>query len=225
MTTVLVADDDPAIRRMLDLNLRARGYAVVQAGTGAAALQACAANPPPDLAILDLGLPDLDGSAVLRRIRQSSDLPVIILSARHESGEKVRALDSGADDYVTKPFGMDELLARVRTALRHRTSSTEPRVLTTPSLRIDFDAHTAHREDELVHLTPTEWHLLDVLTRHPGTLVKQVDLLQEVWGSGYRRETNYLRVYLSQLRRKLELDPAEPRHLITEAGLGYRFQP
>lgn len=226
MTTVLVVDDDPAIVRTLRLNLRARDYDVVVAVTGAGALQATAAPPIPDLVILDLGLPDLDGLSVLRRLRVVSDLPVIVLSARHDSAEKVRALDAGADDYVTKPFGMDELLARIRTALRHRAGpGGEPRVVSTPTLRIDFDQHLASRDGELVHLTPTEWHIVDVLTRTPGSLVRQTDLLQQVWGEGYRRETHYLRVYLSQLRRKLEVDPGAPRHFLTEPGLGYRFQP
>jgi two-component system KDP operon response regulator KdpE len=226
MTTVLVVDDDPALVRTLALNLRARDYRVLTAGSGAAALAACADQPPPDLALLDIGLPDIDGITVLRRLRAFSELPVIIVSARHDSGDKVRALDSGADDYVTKPFGMDELLARVRAALRHRSAGGgEPRIIATESLWIDFDQHQARRNDQAVHLTPTEWNILDVLTRSPGALVRQTDLLQQVWGSAYQRETNYLRVYLSQLRRKLEVDPGAPRHFLTEPGLGYRFQP
>lgn len=226
MTRILVVDDDPALLRTLQLNLRARAYEVLLARSGATALEACASQPQPDLVILDLGLPDLDGLTVLRRLRSFSELPVIVLSARHDSGDKVRALDGGADDYVTKPFTMDELLARVRTALRHRTNAQrEERVVVTPTLRIDFTEHRIYREGELIHLTPTEWHLLDVLTRTPGQLVTQTDLLQQVWGLNYRRETNYLRVFLSQLRRKLEPDPSQPRHLITEPGLGYRFQP
>lgn len=223
-TTILVVDDDAALRRTLQLNLRARGYAVLTAGSGAGALQGLAEQPV-DLVILDLGLPDLDGVSVLRRLRTSSELPVIVLSARHDSSVKVSALDAGADDYVTKPFGMDELLARVRATLRHRAaSSARARVVLTGELSIDFDRHVVQRRGETVHLTPTEWNLLDVLTREPGSLVLQTDLLQQVWGAGYGRETNYLRVYLSQLRRKLEVDPAHPQHLLTEPGLGYRFQ-
>jgi two-component system KDP operon response regulator KdpE len=226
MITVLAIDDDPTLLHTLEMNLRARGYQVCTAGDGRTALSSFQQHHP-DLIVLDLGLPDLDGAAVLTQVRALSSVPVVVLSARHGSDDKVAALDLGADDYVTKPFGMDELLARLRTALRHgrRPAAAEHRIIRTESLELDFDARLARRDGDAVHLTPTEWRLLDALTRQPGTLVRQADLLREVWGPAYGRETNYLRVYLAQLRRKLEPEPSHPQHLITEPGVGHRFIP
>ena len=223
---ILVVDDDPTIRRTLRINLRARGYDVEEVGSGADALSTLQ-DAPPDLVVLDLGLPDVDGVEVLRRIRSRSAVPVVVLSARHQSDDKVEALDEGADDYVTKPFGMDELMARVRSALRRGGGDGEalagiPPVVTT-SFSVDFATLEARRGHEAVHLTPTEWRLLAELARHRGRVVTQGDLLRAVWGPGYGRESNYLRVYGNQLRRKLEADPSRPRHIVTEPGIGYRL--
>jgi two-component system KDP operon response regulator KdpE len=175
--------------------------------------------------IVDLGLPDMDGVTVVEGIRGWSTVPVIVLSARHQEQAKVRALDAGADDYVTKPFGIDELLARVRAALRRATPAVEEPVVHTDAFTVDLVAKRVTRDGADVRLTPTEWHVLEVLVRNPGKLVPHRQLLQEVWGPRYESETNYLRVYLAQLRAKLEPDPARPRHLLTEPGMGYRFQP
>jgi two-component system KDP operon response regulator KdpE len=221
---VLVVDDDRQLLRALRINLTARGYDVDVAADGAAAL-AVASRQPPDLIIVDLGLPDMDGVRVVEGIRGWSTAPIIVLSARHVEQSKVEALDAGADDYVTKPFGMDELLARVRAALRRSAPVAEDPVVTTDAFTVDLAARRVTRDGADVRLTPTEWHLLEVLVRHPGKLVSQRQLLQEVWGPRYERETNYLRVYLAQLRAKLEPDPSRPRHLLTEPGMGYRFQP
>ncbi|WP_067658700.1 response regulator [Nocardia harenae] len=223
-TTVLVVDDEPQIVRALRINLSVRGYDVVTAGTGAASLRA-AAERHPDVVILDLGLPDMDGTEVIAGLRGWTAAPVIVLSARTDSADKVEALDAGADDYVTKPFGMDELLARLRAAVRRAGADTggEP-VVVTDSFTVDLAAKRVTRHGEPVHLTPTEWGMLEMLVRHRGKLVGRKELLREVWGPSYATETHYLRVYLAQLRRKLEDDPAHPRHLITEAGMGYRFQ-
>lgn len=233
MTRVLVVDDDPAIVRTLEINLRARDYEVVIARDGRSALQVLTEghdNPAeaPDLMVLDLGLPDVDGVTVLRRLRGLSTLPVIVLSARSGSDDKVEALDLGADDYVTKPFGMDELLARIRAALRHHPtegSTTGSRVIDTHTLHLELDDHLATRSGVPVHLTPTEWRIVDALARRPGVLVRQAELLREVWGPGYDKESSYLRVFIAQLRRKLEDDPSRPRHFITEPGVGHRFLP
>ena len=222
MTRVLLVDDEPQLLRALGINLRARGYDVVTAVDGRSALQA-AARSVPDLVVLDLGLPDIDGVEVVRGLRGWSSVPILVLSARDAQRDKVAALDAGADDYVTKPFGMDELLARVRAALRRSTTGEAGPVVTTPDFEIDLAAKTVVRGGAEVRLTPTEWHLLEVLIRNAGKLVSQRQLLQEVWGPTYGTETNYLRVYLAQLRRKLEPDPAKPRYLHTEPGLGYRF--
>ncbi|MGN6302198.1 MAG: response regulator [Angustibacter sp.] len=224
MSVVLVVDDEPHLVRTLAINLRARDHRVETAGDGRSALQAFHEQPP-DLVVLDLGLPDLDGVEVLRRIREVSDVPVIVLSARTESTDKVEALDLGADDYVTKPFGMEELLARVRVALRRRAEGDEPSqpAFETRRFRLDFAERRAVVDGAEVRLTPTEWRLLEVLARRPGRLVTQRELLREVWGPAYGRESNYLRVYANQLRRKLEADPARPRHLVTEPGQGYRL--
>ncbi len=223
MTRVLVVDDEPQIARALAINLRARKYEVDVAAGGQAAL-ALAAERQPDVVILDLGLPDLDGMDVIRGLRGWSEVPIIVLSARQDSSDKVEALDLGADDYVTKPFGMDELLARLRAALRRGSVDADVPVLTTDAFTIDLAARRVVRDGQDVRLTPTEWHLLEILVRNSGRLVSQRQLLQEVWGPAYARETNYLRVYLAQLRRKLEPDPSRPRYLLTEPGMGYRFE-
>jgi len=223
-TTVLVVDDEPQIVRALRINLSARGYRVLTAADGAAALRG-AAEGHPDVVVLDLGLPDMDGSEVIAGLRGWTTVPIIVLSARTDSTDKVDALDAGADDYVTKPFGMDELLARLRAAVR-RSSVAGPdgdAVVTTPAFTVDLAAKKVHRDRVEVRLTPTEWGVLEVLVRNRGRLVTQRQLLQEVWGPSYGTETNYLRVYLAQLRHKLELEPSRPRHLITEPGMGYRF--
>jgi two-component system, OmpR family, KDP operon response regulator KdpE len=224
VTSVLAVDDDPAILRTLKINLRARSYEVQTAADGRSALQ-IVAEEEPDVIILDLGLPDMDGVAVLRQLRSAHQTPVVVLSARQESDDIVEALDEGADDYVTKPFGMEELLARVRTALRRGQVGRQPMVVTAGVLELDLGELRAKRAGRAVHLTPTEWRLLDVLARRPGQLVRQQELLRQVWGPNYARETNYLRVYLAQLRRKLEDEPSQPRHFITEPGVGYRFIP
>lgn len=222
MTFVLVVDDDPAIVRTLGINLRARGYDVETARDGRSALQVVEERLP-DAVILDLGLPDLDGLAVLQRLRERYAVPVVILSARHETDDKVEALDSGADDFVTKPFEMEELMARVRAAVR-RTAVGEPAlVVTGAGVRLDVTERRAEVGGELVRLTPTEWHLVEVLARRAGHLVSQQELLHEVWGPGYGRESHYLRVYLAQLRRKLEPDPANPMLFLTDPGQGYRL--
>ena len=225
MSKVLIVDDDRQLLRALAINLRARQYDVETAADGTAALEA-ARRRPPDLVILDLGLPDMNGVEVVYGLRGWFSAPIIILSAREAQADKVEALDAGADDYVTKPFGMDELLARVRAALR-RTTPTTGGIATvqTDAFTIDLAAKQVTTTDGPVRLTPTEWNLLEVLVRNTGKLVSQKQLLQEVWGPTYEAETNYLRVYMAQLRRKLELDPSRPEHLITEPGIGYRFQP
>jgi two-component system KDP operon response regulator KdpE len=223
MTRVLVVEDEAGLRRALAINLRAHGYTTDAAPDGAAALQA-AARHPPDAVVLDLGLPDIDGVEVIEGLRGWSQAPILVLSARGGEHDKVLALDAGADDYVTKPFGMDELLARLRAALRRAPSSTDVPAVAIGDVTVDFAAKQATRRGgETVRLTPTEWHLLEMLVRNEGKLVSQRQLLQEVWGPRYETETNYLRVYVAQLRRKLEREPARPRHLLTEPGIGYRF--
>ncbi|MDH6578626.1 response regulator [Kitasatospora sp. MAP5-34] len=225
MTRVLVVDDEPQIVRALVINLKARKYEVDAAHDGASALELAAARHP-DVVVLDLGLPDMDGVEVIKGLRGWTRVPIIVLSARHASDEKVEALDAGADDYVTKPFGMDELLARMRAAVRRAepVAGEDDSMVVTESFTVDLAAKKVNRDGADVRLTPTEWHLLEVLVRNAGRLVSQTQLLQEVWGPAYRTETNYLRVYLAQLRRKLEADPSHPRHFITEPGMGYRFE-
>ena len=213
-------DDDATLRQTLGIALRAEGHEVLLAADGRSALQA-AAEDQPDLLVLDLGLPDLSGVEVLRQLRTWSALPVVVLSARDGSRDKVEALDLGADDYVTKPFGTDELFARIRAASRR--AGSELQIVEAGALTIDVPARRVTRDGAVVRLTPTEWSLLEVLVRHPGRLVSQRDLLHEVWGPSYGKETNYLRVYVAGLRKKLEEDPAAPRHLLTEPGMGYRF--
>jgi two-component system KDP operon response regulator KdpE len=224
MTRLLVVDDDAQLLRALRINLRARHYDVDVAPDGATALSV-AARFTPDLVILDLGLPDMDGVDVVRALRGWSSAPILVLSARVAQAEKVTALDAGADDYVTKPFGMDELLARIRSALRRATPADSLPIVRTEAFTIDFTAKRVTTDEGEVRLTPTEWHLLEILVRNPDKLVSQRQLLRDVWGPAYETETNYLRVYVAQLRRKLEPDPSRPRHLLTEPGMGYRFQP
>ncbi|MFJ6722080.1 MULTISPECIES: response regulator [unclassified Streptomyces] len=227
MTRVLVVDDEPQIVRALVINLKARKYEVDAAGDGARALELAAARHP-DVIVLDLGLPDMDGVEVIKGLRGWTRVPILVLSARHSSDEKVEALDAGADDYVTKPFGMDELLARLRAAVRRAEplmgAGEDEVIVETEGFTVDLAAKKAVRGGRDVRLTPTEWHLLEVLVRNGGKLVGQKQLLQEVWGPSYGTETNYLRVYMAQLRRKLEADPSHPRHFITEPGMGYRFE-
>jgi two-component system KDP operon response regulator KdpE len=224
MTRVLVVDDEPQILRGLGTNLRARGYDVETAPDGERALEV-AARTHPDVVILDLGLPGIDGVDVIRGLRAWTATPIIVLSARDQERDKVEALDAGADDYVSKPFGMDELLARLRAAERRVTPGDEDAVVVTDDFRVDLSAKRVGGTDGDIRLTPTEWHLVEILIRHPGKLVSQRQLLQEVWGPQYQDETNYLRVYMAQIRRKLEPDPARPRYFITEPGMGYRFEP
>lgn len=225
MTRVLVIDDEPQILRALRINLSVRGYEVHTASTGVEALTV-AAEHKPDVVVLDLGLPDMSGIEVLEGLRGWLTAPVIVLSARTDSSDKVEALDAGADDYVTKPFGMDEFLARLRAAVRRGATSvdTDQPVVETASFTVDLAAKKVTRGGVDVHLTPTEWGMLEMLVRHRGKLVGRDELLKEVWGPAYAKETHYLRVYLAQLRRKLEDDPSHPQHLLTEAGMGYRFQ-
>jgi two-component system, OmpR family, KDP operon response regulator KdpE len=253
MTRVLVVDDEPQILRALRINLRARQYDVATAASGAQALDEAAAHPP-DLVILDLGLPDMDGVDVIGGLRGWTAVPIIVLSGRADSTDKVEALDAGADDYVTKPFGMDELLARMRAAVRRTPAAEVPPRLRLGDLVIDIAAKRVTRDgsgagptrsagagaagaeaagaggadgqpDGDIRLTPTEWHLLEVLLRNPGKLLSHRQLLNDVWGPGYDNAGGNLRLYMAQLRRKLEPDPARPRWLITEPGMGYRYQP
>ncbi len=223
MTRVLIVDDDTTLARALAINLRARHYDVDVAHTGVAALRAAAASTP-QLVILDLGLPDMDGTEVIAGLAGWSRAPILVLSARDTQIDKVAALDAGAVDFVTKPFGMDELLARVRAALR-RTEPTTAAVVTTQAFTLDLAAKTVTRDGRDVRLTPTEWALVELLARNPGRLMTHRELLHEVWGSAYEKETHYLRVYVATLRRKLELNPARPQHLLTVPGIGYRFEP
>ncbi len=220
---VLVVDDEAALRRTLEINLAARGYAVEVVGTGEHAVAAVARDLP-DLLIVDLGLPGMSGVEVILAVRAWNSVPIIVLSARDGERDKVAALDAGADDYVTKPFGVEELVARIRAALRRQvTTSAAQQVIVAGDLVIDLVNHRVIRSGEEVRLTPTEWHMVEVLTRHEGRLVPQRQLLQEVWGPEYDDESHYLRVYMSQIRRKLEDDPSSPRHFLTDAGRGYRF--
>jgi two-component system, OmpR family, KDP operon response regulator KdpE len=235
--TVLVVDDEPQIVRALRINLRVRQYEVFAAANGTEALQQ-ASRHPPDLVILDLGLPDLDGVEVIHGLRGWTSAPIIVLSGRSDAVDKIEALDAGADDYITKPFSMEELLARMRAVGRRAAGDgdgDEPRlrlgdlVIDLAAKRVIRDPHRGHgaagQQEADVRLTPTEWHLLEVLLRHPGRLLSQQYLLKEVWGPGYAEAGGNLRLYMAQLRRKLEPDPAKPRWLLTEPGMGYRFQP
>ncbi len=222
MTRILIVDDEPQLLRALGTNLTARGYDVDLAPTGEVAL-VLAARKHPDLVILDLGLPGIDGVEVIRGLRGWTSVPIIVLSVRETERSKVDALDAGADDYVTKPFGMDELLARLRAALRRAVPGEEEAVVETGHFSVDLTAKRVTTAAGEVRLTPTEWHIVELLVRNPGKLVSQRQLLQEVWGPQYEKETNYLRVFLAQIRKKLEPDPAHPRYFLTEARMGYRF--
>jgi two-component system, OmpR family, KDP operon response regulator KdpE len=224
VTRVLVIDDEPSILRALKINLSARKYDVSTAADGASGLAAVARDHP-DVLILDLGLPDMDGTEVISGIRGWTSIPIIVLSVWGQESQKVAALDAGADDYVTKPFGMDELLARLRAAIRRASPAPDEPVVTTDHFTVDLAAKRVIRDGNGdVSLTPTEWQLLEVLVRNRGRLVTQRQLLQEVWGPAYETESNYLRVYVAQLRRKLEPEPSRPRYLLTEPGMGYRFE-
>jgi two-component system, OmpR family, KDP operon response regulator KdpE len=227
-TRVLIVEDEPALLRALRIDLRARGYEVLTAATGRDALDRAAARPP-DAVLLDLGLPDGDGTDVIRRLRGWSSAPVIVLSGRASAQDKIGALDAGADDYVTKPFSMEELLARLRAALRREDPPRPGAVVTMGGWLIDLAAYTVVRrgdgEPRSVRLTPTEWRLLEILLRSPGQLVGTGRLLAEVWGAGFEHNAHYLRFHMARLRRKLEDDPPRPRHLLTEPGMGYRYQP
>ena len=222
MTRILVIDDEPQILRALSTNLRARDFDVDLALTGEDGLRR-AADHLPDLVVVDLGLPDLDGVEVVAGLRGWTNVPIIVLSVRDGEADKVAALDAGADDYVTKPFGMNELLARMRAAIRRNVPADEEPVVTTDTLSIDLQRKVVEREGSEVKLTPTEWHLVEVLVRNAGRLVSQRQLLQEVWGPQYGTESAYLRVHMAQVRKKLEPDPSRPRHFLTERGMGYRF--
>jgi len=224
VTRILCIDDEPQLLRGLRVNLEARGYDVDTAADGAAALASAAARRP-DLVLLDLGLPDMDGIDVIRGLRAWGTMPIVVLSARELEPDKIAALDAGADDYVTKPFGMGELLARIRAAERRAAPADEAAIVETPDFQVDLAAKRISHDGEDLHLTPTEWHLVELLVRSPGKLLTQRALLQGVWGPRYEQETNYLRVYMAQIRRKLEPDPAHPRYFITEPGMGYRFEP
>lgn len=222
MSRILVVDDEAPILRALTANLRARGYKTAAASNGEEALRLAAAHPP-DAVILDLGLPGMSGLEVIEGLRGWSSVPIIILSARGAERDKVAALDAGADDYLTKPFGMDELFARLRAALRRIAPSGQAATVVTPDFTVDLAAKTVHRDGEEVRLTPTEWGIVELLVRNPDKLVTQRQLLQEVWGPQYGEETNYLRVHLAHIRRKLEPDTGRPRYFLTEPGMGYRF--
>jgi two-component system, OmpR family, KDP operon response regulator KdpE len=221
---VLVVEDEPAMQRALGINLRVRGYEVIRAGTGQEALTE-AGRRPPDAVILDLGLPDMSGIDVIKELRGWSRAPVIVLSGRTGSGDKIAALDAGADDYVTKPFPMEELLARLRAVLRRDDASPRPVRACVGECEIDLAAHTALRGKTSVRLTPIQWRLLDILLRHPGQLVGTQRLLTEIWGPGHEKCAHYLRFHMAGLRHRLEADPARPRNLLTEPGMGYRYQP
>jgi two-component system, OmpR family, KDP operon response regulator KdpE len=221
--SILVVEDEPDIRRFVTTTLAAEGYRIVEAETGErGAIQA--GTHKPDLAIVDLGLPDIDGVEVIRRIRAWSPMPIVVLSARAREQAKIEALDAGADDYVTKPFGVGELLARVRVALRHRARSPSGSgVLAFGAITLDLQARRVARGGAEVHLTPIEFRLLACLVQHLGMVVTHRQLLREVWGPSHVEHTHYLRIYMKQLRDKLEDDPIRPRHLRTETGIGYRL--
>jgi two-component system KDP operon response regulator KdpE len=223
--TILLIEDDPQIRRFLQATLASQGYRLVEAPTGTAGL-ADAANRPPELVILDLGLPDMDGLEVIRRLREWTRIPIVILSARGQERDKIEALDAGADDYVSKPFGVGELLARVRVALRRVAQGGgegDESCFAVGELRVDLAHRSVTVAGQAVHLTPIEYRLLAVLVRHPGKIVTHRQLLSEVWGPQHTEQAHYLRVYAGQLRRKLEKDSARPRYLLTEPGVGYRL--
>jgi two-component system, OmpR family, KDP operon response regulator KdpE len=222
VTTILLVEDEPDIRRFLRSTLAAEGYRVVESPTARrGAIDA--GTQKPDLAIVDLALPDYDGAELIREIREWSSMPIVVLSARHQERTKIDALDAGADDYITKPFGVGELLARVRAALRHAARSPAGRELALGAARIDLDKRRAYRDGREVHLTPIEFRLLAFLAKHLGMVVTHRQLLAEVWGPSHVEQTHYLRIYMKQLRDKLEVDPVQPRYLLTETGVGYRL--
>ena len=224
MTRVLVVDDEPQLLRALSINLRARHYDVHLAADGAEALQQAAAHPP-DAVILDLGLPDMDGTQVIAGLRGWTDVPILVLSGRSDSMDKVDALDAGADDYVTKPFDMEELLARLRAALRRSsTGAAEEPIVETDDFTVDLGAKRVTAAAGEIRLTPTEWHLVETLVRNAGRLITARQLLDAVWGPEYTDESGYIRVHLAHVRRKLEPDPSQPRYFLTEPGMGYRFE-
>jgi two-component system KDP operon response regulator KdpE len=222
MTRILLIDDDRPFTRALSIGLGAHGFDVVVANDGTQGIVE-ASRAHPDVILLDLGLPGHTGMEVLEAVRAWTDVPVIVLSARHQSAAKVAALDAGADDYITKPFGIEELLARIRATLRRASADADSAVVSAGALRIDLAAGRVERDGTPVHLTPKEWGVVAMLARHPGHLVTQRDLLTSIWGAGYEGESEYLRTVLLRIRRKLEDDPSAPRHFITEPGIGYRF--
>jgi two-component system, OmpR family, alkaline phosphatase synthesis response regulator PhoP len=224
--TVMVVDDDQRILRLVRVNLERAGYNVVSASSGPAAIEELIASPP-DAVVLDITMPGMDGFDVTRRIREISQVPIIMLTALGEQAQKLRGLDIGADDYMTKPFDPDELVARVRAILRRSgpaSAEDEPHMIDAGDLRIDLARHRVERDGEPVKLTPTEYKLLQQLAQQPGKVIPHADLLTRVWGPEYRDETSYLWVYIRALRQKLELDPSNPRHIVSEPGFGYRFQ-
>jgi len=224
MTDVLVVEDDLRLSRTLVITLRARGYVARSASTTTQAL-ALVGESLPEVVILDLGLPDGDGVDLITDLRRWTQVPILVLSARSDSADKIDALDAGADDYVTKPFEIDELLARLRAMTRRVPTASDEPVVTVGDLTVDLAMRRVSNGEEDIHLTPTEWHLLEVMVRHPGTLLSQRRLLAEVWGPGYESARGNLRLYMAQLRKKIEPDPARPQHLLNEPGLGYRFEP
>ncbi len=226
LSTLLLIEDEPQVRRFLRATLQAHDYRLLEAETGEDGLRQAAAHTP-DLVLLDLGLPDLDGLEITRRLREWTTVPIVVLSARGQETDKVEALDAGADDYLTKPFGTGELLARIRVALRHRAAASTPEgeaAFSAGDLRIDFAARQVFVRGVETHLTPTEYKLLALLVKHAGRVVTQRQILREVWGPNAQSQTHYLRVYMAQLRHKIEAVPARPRQLMTEAGVGYRFR-
>ena len=228
MSRVLVVDDDPHLRRTLRINLTAHGHTVVLAAEGAAALRAAAEHPPPDVVILDLGLPDMDGLDVIRKVREWSAVPVIVLSARGQEADKVAALDAGADDYLSKPFGVSELMARMRVALRHRSRVSDGALesaFSVGELHVDLAARRVTVGGAQVHLTPIEYRLLGGLIANAGKVLTHRQILREVWGPSHVESSHYVRVYMGQLRKKLEPEPSRPRYLVTEAWVGYTFRP
>jgi two-component system, OmpR family, KDP operon response regulator KdpE len=223
---ILLIEDEPQMQRFLRIVLQVQGFRFIEAQTGQEGL-AQAATRSPDIILLDLGLPDIDGLEVTRRLREWSDIPIIVLSAREQEQDKIKALDAGADDYLTKPFGAGELLARIRVAIRHkvmRQSTTGEPVFILDNLRVDMSHRQVFLNEQEVHLTPIEYKLLAILIQNAGKVVTHSQLLKEVWGPSYSKETQYLRVYMTQLRHKLESDPARPRFLINEPGIGYRLK-
>lgn len=219
---VLVIDDEPQIRKLLKVSLNAYGYTLAEADTGQDGINRTAIFKP-DLIIVDLGLPDIDGKDVVRQIRDWSHVPIIILTARDQEKEKIEALDAGADDYVTKPFGMGELLARIRVCLRRSAESDDEPVLTCGGLKVDLVLRRVTVDDREIKLTPTEYEIIKVMAQHAGRVLTHKQLLKAVWGNSYNEDTHYIRVYIGQLRRKIEVDPAQPCYIITESGVGYRL--